>query len=197
MPPLLLRCSRCGMIFNSGFNFGPNVAVTLKGNQSQCPRCGSMQSLPEGTFQSTVEGIMRVVSDAPDRRKMATELLAIAQEAQKTGDLTPVRNTELNRWLPSDPANAIGYLQILIGVLQVLLQLLLNNPQAKIEYNQTFINNYNTVAQAAPSAPARPAAAKQPTIRRSHPKELKVGRNDKCACGSGKKFKRCHGRPGP
>jgi len=24
----------------------------------------------------------------------------------------------------------------------------------------------------------------------------KVGRNDKCPCGSGKKYKQCHGRPG-
>jgi preprotein translocase subunit SecA len=32
---------------------------------------------------------------------------------------------------------------------------------------------------------------KQETIRRSDPK---VGRNDICPCGSGKKYKHCHGR---
>jgi preprotein translocase subunit SecA len=26
--------------------------------------------------------------------------------------------------------------------------------------------------------------------------EKKVGRNDPCPCGSGKKYKNCHGRPG-
>jgi SEC-C motif domain protein len=31
------------------------------------------------------------------------------------------------------------------------------------------------------------------TIRREEPK---VGRNDPCHCGSGKKFKKCHGKPG-
>ncbi|HWM87869.1 MAG TPA: preprotein translocase subunit SecA [Kofleriaceae bacterium] len=35
------------------------------------------------------------------------------------------------------------------------------------------------------------AAAKQKTVRRDQPK---VGRNDPCPCGSGKKFKKCHGR---
>ena len=25
----------------------------------------------------------------------------------------------------------------------------------------------------------------------------KVGRNDPCPCGSGRKYKKCHGRPGP
>jgi preprotein translocase subunit SecA len=29
-------------------------------------------------------------------------------------------------------------------------------------------------------------------IRREHPK---VGRNEPCPCGSGKKYKRCHGAP--
>jgi preprotein translocase subunit SecA len=38
---------------------------------------------------------------------------------------------------------------------------------------------------AAPAAAARPAPAAS-----LHPK---VGRNDPCPCGSGKKFKQCHG----
>jgi preprotein translocase subunit SecA len=35
------------------------------------------------------------------------------------------------------------------------------------------------------------AATKQKTVRREQPK---VGRNDPCPCGSGKKYKKCHGR---
>ncbi len=37
------------------------------------------------------------------------------------------------------------------------------------------------------------APKKQGTVRRDRPK---VGRNDPCPCGSGKKYKKCHGRPG-
>ncbi|GAB4517950.1 MAG: hypothetical protein Tsb0020_36550 [Haliangiales bacterium] len=37
------------------------------------------------------------------------------------------------------------------------------------------------------------APQKQQTVRRDRPK---VGRNDPCPCGSGKKYKKCHGRPG-
>jgi preprotein translocase subunit SecA len=37
------------------------------------------------------------------------------------------------------------------------------------------------------------AASKVETVRREG---QKVGRNDPCPCGSGKKFKKCHGRPG-
>ena len=38
-----------------------------------------------------------------------------------------------------------------------------------------------------------PRQNRQETVRRSQPK---VGRNDPCPCGSGKKYKNCHGRVG-
>ena len=34
---------------------------------------------------------------------------------------------------------------------------------------------------------------KKPVVKKA---SEKVGRNDPCPCGSGKKFKACHGRPG-
>ncbi|MCG8417524.1 MAG: preprotein translocase subunit SecA [Proteobacteria bacterium] len=40
---------------------------------------------------------------------------------------------------------------------------------------------------------SKKAVEKQKTVRRTTPK---VGRNDPCPCGSGKKYKKCHGRPG-
>jgi preprotein translocase subunit SecA len=42
----------------------------------------------------------------------------------------------------------------------------------------------------APEAQEKPAATEQPFVRDGH----KVGRNDPCPCGSGKKFKQCHGQ---
>jgi len=49
----------------------------------------------------------------------------------------------------------------------------------------------NALAPSQPQAPA-PAASAAPFIRR----DPKVGRNDPCPCGSGKKYKQCHGRLG-
>ena len=42
------------------------------------------------------------------------------------------------------------------------------------------------------SAPAKTTQAKPRTFERKMPK---VGRNDPCPCGSGKKYKKCHGAP--
>jgi len=46
-------------------------------------------------------------------------------------------------------------------------------------------------SQQAPSGKAADADAKVETVRREKPK---VGRNDPCPCGSGKKYKKCHGK---
>ena len=43
----------------------------------------------------------------------------------------------------------------------------------------------------APSQPKAPQAGKTEPVRRDHPK---IGRNDPCPCGSGKKYKNCHGQ---
>ena len=51
------------------------------------------------------------------------------------------------------------------------------------------------IPEAAASAPVKPdePAVRTPVVK----SELeKVGRNDPCPCGSGRKFKQCHGRPG-
>jgi preprotein translocase subunit SecA len=42
-------------------------------------------------------------------------------------------------------------------------------------------------------APAAPQADKEQPFRRFG---TKVGRNDPCPCGSGRKYKQCHGRIG-
>jgi hypothetical protein len=46
-----------------------------------------------------------------------------------------------------------------------------------------------TPAAPRPSAKAQPRVQVQP-VRRDSPK---IGRNDPCPCGSGQKFKKCHG----
>jgi preprotein translocase subunit SecA len=38
--------------------------------------------------------------------------------------------------------------------------------------------------------------SEEPNQRPTSPRRVKVGRNDPCPCGSGKKYKKCHGMPG-
>jgi preprotein translocase subunit SecA len=76
--------------------------------------------------------------------------------------------------------------------------LILNDPSAE---SKSLLNSAPRAQSAEPSSPFGPAHDKQParvggddaavkTVRRDEPK---VGRNDPCPCGSGKKYKKCHG----
>ena len=50
-------------------------------------------------------------------------------------------------------------------------------------------------ASGVPAAPPRPAAGKPQTyVKDKEDPYANVGRNDPCPCGSGKKFKKCHGQ---
>jgi preprotein translocase subunit SecA len=56
---------------------------------------------------------------------------------------------------------------------------------ARAQATHAAVTAFGTAAPtAAPAGPAAPAAG---------PAEAKVGRNDPCPCGSGKKYKKCHG----
>ncbi len=63
-----------------------------------------------------------------------------------------------------------------------------NQPQNQ---NMAFAEGARQSNAQAPSQPRAPQAGKTEPIRRDHPK---VGRNDPCPCGSGKKYKNCHGQ---
>ena len=54
--------------------------------------------------------------------------------------------------------------------------------------------NVDAVAPGA-TEPAHAAAPKEPPARATPKEGDKIGRNDPCWCGSGRKFKQCHGRP--
>ena len=64
--------------------------------------------------------------------------------------------------------------------------------RAALEFHHAEVSGFapEPVAADAAALPAAVAAAMAPTVREGP----KVGRNDPCPCGSGKKYKQCHGR---
>jgi len=61
---------------------------------------------------------------------------------------------------------------------------------SKFETNKDEMPGYNDPSGGGKTKDGR--AQQQQPVR----VEKKVGRNDPCPCGSGKKYKQCHGRPG-
>jgi len=61
--------------------------------------------------------------------------------------------------------------------------------QQKMEFQHA---ESSALAEEAPTAAPQPELEQQPFVREGE----KVGRNDPCPCGSGKKYKHCHGKLG-
>ena len=60
--------------------------------------------------------------------------------------------------------------------------------------DDTLERAVTNAAQVAPGAVELPVHAVSP-VSPAHPPAEKLGRNQPCWCGSGRKFKQCHGRP--
>ncbi|MBS1580844.1 MAG: preprotein translocase subunit SecA [Bacteroidetes bacterium] len=78
-------------------------------------------------------------------------------------------------------------------------------PQQRVQTSRTEVPQYAGASTGAAPPPPRPAPAaagsRQPLPPQGPPRpvqpmrvEKKVGRNDPCPCGSGKKYKQCHGK---
>ncbi|NNC82938.1 MAG: preprotein translocase subunit SecA [Flavobacteriales bacterium] len=66
-----------------------------------------------------------------------------------------------------------------------------NDDLANVKESKTDVPGYGPADSSAPGqAPAR----QRPKVTRPIRTEKKVGRNEPCPCGSGKKYKQCHGR---
>ena len=62
-----------------------------------------------------------------------------------------------------------------------------------VSYEHESLAGAEAIAAAGSGAPAVPAGPSQPQQRQVSDRD-KVGRNDPCWCGSGKKYKKCHGK---
>lgn len=142
----MLQCKNCLKIFSSGISMGSGSSATFINNKSQCPFCGSMESIPDGTFKATVESFIQVLEQSEDPIPRAKELLLELQKVKTQEEITKVRELskfeKLKIWLPSSPEKIAAY----IAIIYTLIQIWTKNPEIHIEYN-TFINQYNQTIQ--------------------------------------------------
>jgi len=75
-----------------------------------------------------------------------------------------------------------------IEMVRALCSLSVESANAAIAEESRDLRNQEKTSSARPKKPItqRPRIIRQPS-------KLKVGRNDPCPCGSGKKYKQCHG----
>jgi uncharacterized protein YecA (UPF0149 family) len=167
--------------------------ITLSGNRAgPCPRCGGMGHVPDGVFNfvgSTIE-----ILSAPERTIDELQRFAsILREAQKTSQTKEEVAAKVERdvpalsglikLLPENRAELYGFLAVVLAAIQLLTQ---PSESSKANSPQVTVNVTQVIEQAV-APQSKPAAQARPEPSR------KVGRNEPCPCGSGEKYKKCHG----
>lgn len=84
-------------------------------------------------------------------------------------------------WLPRTRTELYAFIALLLSALTLMISQIQSGEPSNVEVN-TVINN---VYQQAPETQASPSSEKRKK------QTVKVGRNEPCPCGSGKKFKKC------
>ena len=142
MPILMLYCNNCGKIFSSRIDMGLGSSATFINNKSQCPYCGSMENIPDGTFRSTIEGFTKILEASDNPIEKAKELLSELKKIKTIDDINSIKKSakfeKFKDWLPNSPEKILVY----ISIISVIINLLIKNPETHIEYN-TFVNQYN------------------------------------------------------
>ena len=94
-------CPNCGLLFPSGFAFGLRSQVTLSGNRSRCPRCGSVAVVPDGMLEVLERGIK--LFSGPDFTLEVLRAFEVAVEdlraGRKTAAQTEKRLAEVHKGL--------------------------------------------------------------------------------------------------
>lgn len=84
MPQVPALCDDCGAVFGSGIAVQNVRHLTLSGNRSKCPRCGSKARIPDGVFNA-VGGTLELVAGPERTVEDLRRLQEVIREAQEQG----------------------------------------------------------------------------------------------------------------
>jgi SEC-C motif len=185
---------------------GPG-GTTMQGVEVQCTRCGSMGRVPDGVYGYVRRSrqVLRQITPQQSaamlgaiRRYQAgqadeAEVEAATPEAARPFILETLKKADKKYWLT-----------ILIAVLVFLAQWRMSDDSKQaIEQSVAAAAHRQTeqdrqveeciaemMARVDAELDGSPVSATTPSATAA---ETKLGRNDPCWCGSGSKFKRCHG----
>ena len=184
-------CDNCGTIFPSSFEVSNSTNISFSGcGAGPCPVCGGMGHIPDGVYNflgNTIEFL-----SGPSRSIAELERLAALLERAKTSnassqavakeiDESIPELSSIKDWLPKNRSELYAFIALLLSALSLMINQSDSGEPSKVEVN-TVINNVYQQAPEAQVAPSPEKPKKQKT---------KVGRNEPCPCGSGKKFKKC------
>jgi hypothetical protein len=194
-------CDHCGALFRSGaVEVRGNARVIMQDNEQTCPRCGRMTRIPDGVYDFAGDTV-RIIATSASSADSLRRLQRVLQEARQSGAEPEVVARRIEQEAPEfGPLAAEASKRRNVEDLRVWLLTVI----AVLTFFMTawdFTQPRQTVTpelieqifQKVLESGARPATATS-TPSAAPASSPKIGRNQPCPCGSGKKYKRCHGR---
>lgn len=207
MQQMPAACGHCGYLYPSGYYSDPGgtgirvSAATLEVATVTipCPMCGRNRGNVLAREYRLIEdaaALLQGPEHSEEERKSLTALLREAREQGESADeirtkadeRAPELSSLVDKLLDEKPESMKDdtWSTLLLSTLDGLTPKGENGSTDELVPSEVIYNSLNqyniTTVQAPPTADVQQAAHK-------------VGRNDPCPCGSGKKYKRCHGDP--
>lgn len=192
MSQIMAVCDNCKEFFPSGFGFDAgdtsivaNLAIPEM-PVGPCPKCGGSGRALAGVYKMAedtaelLQGPERITSELErlaDILRDARQRNVTAEELRQTIEQETPKLSKLSSLLPRTRTELYAFLMVVLTIIQMILTTAhsrgVNVQDVDIDIDQIF---GVTVEQHVEQVP-------------------KVGRNERCPCGSGKKYKKCHGNP--
>lgn len=199
LPAVCDNCRQVWMPNAIGMGVGSSVAIENV-SVAPCPYCGGEGHIPDGLYAAATEGI-RAFATSPKSVESLALLRSLLEDAAKqeasgaqVADTIEKRAPQysklanlLRRFGPADVIALITLLVMLITWYQSNQdsEAQLGAIHAQTEASQTQTEELQRIYDAIVNQGQGPTGSQS---------AIKLGRNEPCWCGSGKKFKRCHGR---
>jgi hypothetical protein len=197
MTPIPVICDSCGRVWFEerifGVAEGATASVTLANvTVGPCPYCRGTGHVPDGLWELRSNAAHYLGGLGEDELR---KLLAVVRDAQQHTLDADIVAARIEHEVPSASPLAglvknsgtalAAWLTLLVALLQLLI------PLARPEKS---LSAHEIEAAVTTALEHVRDETKQVQPRRPQPTEPKPGRNDPCWCGSGKKYKHCHGR---
>jgi len=207
MPMIPAFCDNCGTAFSSGI-FAENVTNLTLNNVTSgpCPNCGGTGRTQNGVF-NVINGVISKLKEANYTKEELESLIELLKIYQEKEEYTEVEISEekqsilapIFEFLPQDRKEkraAFGYL--ITTLISILTMFFSQSSETAVNYD-IDININPVMKQTVEQEKTGEYSLDRPNkfrrgLKNPAIKQKKYGRNEKCHCGSGIKYKKCHGQ---
>ena len=207
MQQMPAACGHCGYLYPSGYYSDPGgtgirvSAATLEVATVTipCPMCGRNRGNVLAREYRLIEdtaALLQGPEHSEEERKSLAALLREAREHDEPADemknradkQAPELSALVDKLLDEKPESMkdVTWSTLLLSTVDGLAPTGENGSTEELVPSEVIYNSLNQYNITTVQAP--PTADEQQAVH-------KVGRNDPCPCGSGKKYKKCHGSP--